>query len=74
MNSHKHTDKHMHTHTHTHAHKHKHIHTRTVIVNGANFRYSKPFNPLLAETYELVREDKGYACIAEQVPLLSSLI
>ncbi|XP_063676465.1 oxysterol-binding protein 1-like isoform X2 [Bolinopsis microptera] len=30
-------------------------------------RYSKPFNPLLAETYELVREDKGYACIAEQV-------
>jgi len=30
-------------------------------------RYSKPFNPLLAETFELIREDKGFACIGEQV-------
>ncbi|XP_045540458.1 oxysterol-binding protein-related protein 6 [Papilio machaon] len=28
---------------------------------------SKPFNPLLAETYECVREDKGFRFIAEQV-------
>jgi hypothetical protein len=30
-------------------------------------RYSKPFNPLLGETYELVRHDLGYCLIAEQV-------
>ncbi|XP_013165678.1 PREDICTED: oxysterol-binding protein-related protein 6-like isoform X4 [Papilio xuthus] len=28
---------------------------------------SKPFNPLLAETYECVREDKGFRFVAEQV-------
>lgn len=28
---------------------------------------SKPFNPLLGETYECVREDKGFKFIAEQV-------
>lgn len=28
---------------------------------------SKPFNPLLGETYECVREDKGFRFIAEQV-------
>merc|ERR1712073_51915 len=27
----------------------------------------KPFNPLLGETYECVREDKGFRYIAEQV-------
>lgn len=33
---------------------------------------SKPFNPLLAETYECVRDDKGFRFIAEQVTLYSS--
>lgn len=28
---------------------------------------SKPFNPLLGETYECVREDKGFRFLAEQV-------
>lgn len=28
---------------------------------------SKPFNPLLGETYECVREDKGFRFVAEQV-------
>lgn len=28
---------------------------------------SKPFNPLLAETYECIRDDKGFRFIAEQV-------
>ncbi|MGH0159448.1 UNVERIFIED_CONTAM: hypothetical protein FKN15_037406, partial [Acipenser sinensis] len=28
---------------------------------------SKPFNPVLGETYECERKDKGYRCIAEQV-------
>lgn len=28
---------------------------------------SKPFNPLLAETYECVRGDRGFRFIAEQV-------
>ena len=28
---------------------------------------SKPFNPLLGETYECIREDKGWRFIAEQV-------
>ncbi|RZF32243.1 hypothetical protein LSTR_LSTR011515 [Laodelphax striatellus] len=28
---------------------------------------SKPFNPLLGETYECIREDKGFKFIAEQV-------
>jgi len=28
---------------------------------------SKPFNPILGETYECVREDKGFRFIAEQV-------
>lgn len=32
---------------------------------------SKPFNPLLAETYECVRDDKGFRFIAEQVYLSS---
>ena len=27
----------------------------------------KPFNPILGETYEWVREDKGFKFIAEQV-------
>ena len=27
----------------------------------------KPFNPILGETYECVREDKGFRFIAEQV-------
>lgn len=30
-------------------------------------RLSKPFNPLLGETYELVREDLGFKFISEQV-------
>ncbi|XP_012676271.1 oxysterol-binding protein-related protein 2 isoform X2 [Clupea harengus] len=30
-------------------------------------RTGKPFNPLLGETYELVREDEGYRLISEQV-------
>jgi len=30
-------------------------------------RVGKPFNPLLGETYELVREDMGFKLIAEQV-------
>lgn len=28
---------------------------------------NKPFNPLLGETYECIREDKGFGFIAEQV-------
>jgi len=28
---------------------------------------SKPFNPLLGETYECIRDDKGFKFIAEQV-------
>uniref|UniRef100_A0A8C6SJY9 Oxysterol-binding protein n=1 Tax=Neogobius melanostomus TaxID=47308 RepID=A0A8C6SJY9_9GOBI len=30
-------------------------------------RTGKPFNPLLGETYELIREDEGYRLISEQV-------
>ena len=30
---------------------------------------TKPFNPLLGETYECVREDKGFRFMAEQVGL-----
>ncbi|KAK7884646.1 hypothetical protein WMY93_027769 [Mugilogobius chulae] len=30
-------------------------------------RTGKPFNPLLGETYELVREEQGYRLISEQV-------
>ena len=30
-------------------------------------RTGKPFNPLLGETYEMVRPDRGYRCIVEQV-------
>ncbi|XP_031562391.1 oxysterol-binding protein-related protein 1-like [Actinia tenebrosa] len=39
-------------------------------------RVGKPFNPLLGETYELVREDLGFKLIAEQVshhPPISAL-
>ena len=28
---------------------------------------SKPFNPILGETFECIREDKGFKFIAEQV-------
>ena len=31
------------------------------------FRTHKPFNPLLGETFECVREDKGFRFLAEQV-------
>lgn len=31
---------------------------------------SKPFNPLLGETYECIREDKGFRFVAEQVSFL----
>lgn len=31
---------------------------------------SKPFNPLLAETYECVRADRGFRFVAEQVKIL----
>ena len=34
----------------------------------------KPFNPLLGETYECVREDKGFKYISEQVCLLFFLM
>lgn len=37
------------------------------------FRTSKPFNPLLGETYELDRlEESGYRSLCEQVPRPSS--
>ena len=31
------------------------------------WRTHKPFNPLLGETYECLREDKGFRYVAEQV-------
>ncbi|XP_046973478.1 oxysterol-binding protein-related protein 6-like isoform X5 [Vanessa cardui] len=34
---------------------------------GAHRAASKPFNPLLCETYECVREDRGFRFVAEQV-------
>ena len=33
----------------------------------------KPFNPILGETYECVREDKGFKFIAEQVSQVGDL-
>jgi hypothetical protein len=33
----------------------------------AFYRTHKPFNPLQGETYECVREDKGFRFISEQV-------
>lgn len=36
--------------------------------SGTQYRAgNKPFNPLLGETYECVREDKGFKFVAEQV-------
>lgn len=35
---------------------------------------SKPFNPLLGETYECIRDDKGFKFIAEQVKKLYTYI
>lgn len=32
---------------------------------------SKPFNPVLGETYECIREDKGFRFFSEQVKLIS---
>jgi len=34
---------------------------------------SKPFNPLLGETYECIREDKGFKYVAEQVRLKNDI-
>jgi len=34
---------------------------------SATTRTAKPFNPILGETYEMLREDLGYRYIAEQV-------
>jgi len=33
----------------------------------SDLRHSKPFNPLLGETYELVNQEGGYCVIVEQV-------
>ena len=33
----------------------------------SDFRFWKPFNPLLGETFEHINQDVGYALIAEQV-------
>lgn len=30
----------------------------------------KPFNPILGETYECIREDRGFKYISEQVSLI----
>lgn len=35
---------------------------------------SKPFNPLLGETYECIRDDKGFKFIAEQVIKIKFLL
>ena len=59
----------MHTHacnTHTHAHTHLHTHTCTH-THICTHRHSKPFNPLLGETYELVSKDSNYCVVSEQV-------
>ena len=38
---------------------------------SSNARAShKPFNPLLGETFECIREDKGFRYVAEQVDLI----
>lgn len=34
---------------------------------------SKPFNPVLGETYECIREDKGFQFFAEQVLYAATL-
>jgi len=40
-------------------------------VSGYSSTYTragqKPFNPVLGETYECIREDKGWKFVAEQV-------
>lgn len=33
----------------------------------ALFRFMKPFNPLLGETYEYINKEYGYAVLVEQV-------
>ena len=41
---------------------------------SSNARAShKPFNPLLGETFECIREDKGFKYVAEQVSSHHSL-
>lgn len=35
---------------------------------------SKPFNPLLGETYECIREDKGFCFFSEQVHLCTDYV
>jgi hypothetical protein len=36
---------------------------------SAYYRTHKPFNPLHGETFECVREDKGFRFISEQVSI-----
>lgn len=36
----------------------------------ANRAKYKPFNPILGETYECIREDRGFKYISEQVSLV----
>lgn len=38
------------------------------------YRFWKPFNPLLGETFEFVNNDVGYAVIAEQVSEIKNLL
>ena len=66
--THTHTPTPTHSHTHTHTHSHTHTHTLThTLTHTHTHRHSKPFNPLLGETYELVNKEGGYCLVAEQV-------
>jgi hypothetical protein len=42
-------------------------HSTQNVTNHSFFRFYKPFNPLLGETFESVRDDLGYTVISEQV-------
>jgi len=57
----------MHVHTHTHTQ----VRVAAFAVSSYALAYyragRKPFNPILGETYEWIREDKGFKFIAEQV-------
>lgn len=57
--------------TRAYTHTHSQVRVAAFAVSSYALAYyragRKPFNPILGETYEWIREDKGFKFIAEQV-------
>ena len=63
----------IHAHSYIHTMLYSQVYVAAFAVSGyASFVHRakyKPFNPILGETYECIREDRGFKYVSEQVSL-----